>query len=145
LSCLPLCKGLQAADAASAGRLAGGANIVFRYVGPPHADFSSHVLRLRKTASSSSSGSSDADVEAELQFRELVIRPLLGEAHLPDCQLLALDRTLLEGLAELAEPHRPAARRAKGGLAVDATEGMLVADLIGRDEAAQGDQLAVEI
>lgn len=133
---------LSTADALS---LAGGANIVFRYVGPPHATLSSHVLRLRKAASLGSSGWSSSDVEAELCFRERVIRPLLGEALLPDCRLLALDEGLLKGLAELAEPHRPAARRAKGGLAVDATEGMLVADLIGRDHTTLSDVLAVEI
>jgi len=119
----------------------GGATIVFSYRGPHRAQFSGHVLRLRKLVHGSSEDNTDAEQPDDpmVAFQENVISTLVPSEFLPRLVVVLLDGGWLTSLAELRDGDRPPERRQADRIDVRRKKGVLATDLVG------GTPVAIEI
>ncbi|RPD80396.1 hypothetical protein L226DRAFT_500870 [Lentinus tigrinus ALCF2SS1-7] len=128
----------------------GGSTIVFSYSGPAHPQFDGTALRLRKgpvPAHEDPDKYSQPQLESEVEepddptivFQRTVIERLVPKEHLPRLDAVRVERTWLQELADLTEPHRPLDRRAKDRIDTGRRKAVLATDLVG------GQGWAVEI
>ncbi|KAF8911032.1 inositol-pentakisphosphate 2-kinase [Gymnopilus junonius] len=127
----------------------GAATIVFSYRGPPHADFSGTVLRLRKSPllGSKPEGSigvkniggrpefDDPIIEYQAKFMQKLIPP----EYLPTLRSVQLGNVWLENLVALQNSVRPQDRIKASEIDLMRSRGVLATDLVG------GNYLAIEI
>ena len=123
----------------------GGASIVFSYVGPSNEAFNNTALRLRKAPLEAlleplaeEQQLEDPD-DPSIAFQHQVIERLLPEEFLPQLKSVHVNRAWLEGLARLADEHRPPERKARDAVDTRKKKATLATDLVG------GKGLAVEI
>lgn len=109
----------------------GGANIVLAYHGPPHSTFSHHLLRLAK----SSSSSSRPTPHRQVAFQTRVVAKMLPPEFLLPFRVVQVSLEWLSAISQqLAESRvRPQDRVDKGGIDEEATEALLVRDMVSGD------------
>ncbi|KAL7410650.1 inositol-pentakisphosphate 2-kinase [Mrakia frigida] len=132
----------------------GGANIVFRYHGPPDPSFNNKILRIAKTSRPDPVPPhlpSDPDQihppqDPSTLFRNQVMLPLLTEEFMPGQEPVRLEKDFLEELEARSAGRRAEWRKEAegGGVDKDSKVGLLVDDLTGEREG-EGRVLAVEI
>jgi inositol-pentakisphosphate 2-kinase len=114
----------------------GGSTLVLAYDGDQSSSkFTQQVLRLRKSDihvvfEESPEFWSEPD-DPIIQFQAEVVEKLLPYDCLPHFRVVTVDRSWLEKLAELVEPHRPEARRKKDQIDLTRHKAVLATDLIG--------------
>lgn len=123
----------------------GGASIVFSYVGPSNQAFNHTALRLRKAPLETLNEPLSEEQQLEdpddpsIAFQHQVIERLLPEEFLPRLEGVHVNRAWLEGLARIADEHRPPERKARDAVDTRKKKATLATDLVG------GKGLAVEI
>jgi inositol-pentakisphosphate 2-kinase len=114
----------------------GGATLVLRYMGAPHADFDGAVLRVRKRPRGAEpddviSTSEEGLSELLVGFQEDVVAPLLPPDTVPVLRLVEVDPTWLHALASAVDHARPPTRRETDEVDTTRTTAILAPDLIG--------------